>query len=138
MSLKYCLKDTFLQSVGKPFSDGWDIILGGRKQISVICTYQTARKLNIYTFPSRYLNITRGGEGEGRHEKRNIQENDNFSRSQKNIPSLPPQKKKKTSICSFLGDVQNFRKRAQQAHKLDTLPAKSSFIAATKHFTAPK
>lgn len=110
MSLKYCLKDTFLQSVGKPFSDGWDIILGGRKQISVICTYQTARKLNIHTFPSRYLNITRGGEGEGRHEKRNIQENDNFSRSQKNIPSLPPQKKEKNFHLLFPWRCTKFQK----------------------------
>lgn len=50
MSSKYCLKDAFLQSVGKLLSDIWVIHLRGRKQILATCTPQTACKPNFYNF----------------------------------------------------------------------------------------
>jgi len=70
MSSKYCLKDAFLQSVGKLFSDFSVIHLGARKQILAICTPQIARKLNVYNFPYRYLNVTETGRWEANEERK--------------------------------------------------------------------
>lgn len=82
MSLKYCLKDAILQSVGKPFSDVLDIILGKESRFQLYVHIRLHSSLTFIHFPLDIWTLPESGkEGEGR--RREIQENDSFSRLKK-------------------------------------------------------